>query len=82
MFDFFRDMVLELCGVDSENAEKQRKEKREAKRKDRFIFSQSVKVLVYVFGILYCRWLYHFGCKDKWSVKCSYDFEVCCTHSA
>lgn len=53
MFDFFRDMALELCGVDSENAEKQRKEKREAKRKDRFIFSQSVKVLVYVFGILY-----------------------------
>lgn len=53
MFDFFRDMALELCGVNSKDAEQQRKEKQEAKRKDRFIFSQSVKVLVYIFGVLY-----------------------------
>ena len=53
MFDFFRDIALELSGVDSKDAERQRKEKQEEKRKDRFIFSHGVKVLVYIFGVLY-----------------------------
>ena len=53
MFDFFRDMALEARGLDSEAAEKERKEKREQKRKDRFVFSGSAKGIVFFFGILY-----------------------------
>lgn len=53
MFDFFRDIALELSGVDSKGAEQQRKDKLDEKRKDRFIFSKGAKVLVYIFGVLY-----------------------------
>lgn len=53
MFDFFRDMTLELMGKDSDEEEKKRKEKKEQERRERIIFSKGVKRLIYVFGILY-----------------------------
>lgn len=57
MFDFFRDIVLEAQGIDSSAAAKERSEKRKVKKflkkKERYIFSKGVKVLVYVFGIMY-----------------------------
>lgn len=53
MFDFFRDIALEMSGIDSKSAQEQREEKKEEKRKNRFIFSRSVKVIVFVFGVLY-----------------------------
>lgn len=57
MFDFLRDIVLEAQGIDSIAAAKERSERREVKKalekKERFIFSKAVKVLVYIFGILY-----------------------------
>ena len=53
MFDFFRDIALEMSGIDSKAAKEEREEKREEKRKQRFIFSRSAKVITFVFGILY-----------------------------
>lgn len=53
MFDFFRDIYLELNGVDSDAAEKERQAKKEQKRKERFIFSGSAKVVAFILGILY-----------------------------
>jgi hypothetical protein len=50
MLDFFQDIVLEVRGIDSE---KERKEKKGKKCKDRFIFSESAKRIVFFFGILY-----------------------------
>ena len=53
VFDFFRDMALELSGVDSEKAEREREEKRKIKKKNQFIFSAKSKIIIYAFGILY-----------------------------
>lgn len=53
MFDFFREMSMELRGIDVEEVEAKRKAKLEEKRKNRIIFPNSIKVLVYVFGVLY-----------------------------
>ena len=53
MFDFFRDIALEASGIDSEAAEKERMKKKKIKRDNRFIFSKSVKIIVFIFGILY-----------------------------
>ena len=53
MFDFFRDIALEMSGIDSKSAQEQREEKREEKRKNRFIFSKSAKGIVFIFGVFY-----------------------------
>ena len=53
MFDFFKEMTLELFGTDSDSVREIEKEKAEEKRKSRFIFSKTTKVVVYVLGVLY-----------------------------
>ena len=53
MFDFFRDMVLEARGIDSEAAAEQRKGKKEPEHRERFIFSRSTKGIIFILGILY-----------------------------
>lgn len=53
MFDFFRDMILEASGIDSKAAAEERKERKEAAKKERFIFSKGAKVIVYVMGAIY-----------------------------
>lgn len=53
MFDFFRDIYFELNGIDSVEAEKIRKEKIEKKREKKNIFSRSMKVVIFILGILY-----------------------------
>lgn len=53
MLDFFRDIALEIGGIDSKSAKEQREEKRENKKKNRFIFSKSAKVFCFFFGIVY-----------------------------
>lgn len=53
MFDFFKDMALELSGTDSDLVREKEKEKLEERRKTKFIFSKTTKVVVYVLGVLY-----------------------------
>ena len=53
MFEFFKDMYLELKGIDSEAAAEERRRKEDEKRKNRFIFSGSAKAVTFVVGILY-----------------------------
>lgn len=53
MFDWFRDIGLELGGIDSKAAKKERMEKREQKKLNRFIFTGGMKVLIIVLGVLY-----------------------------
>lgn len=53
MFDFFKDVVREISGIDSESARKQRREKEEREKLNRFIFSQKNKTMIIVLGVLY-----------------------------
>lgn len=53
MFDFFRDVILEASGIDSDAAAEERNAKREARKKDRFIFSVGAKVMAFILGIIY-----------------------------
>lgn len=53
MFDWFREMGEELSGIDSKLAKKERMEKREQKKLNRFIFSNGSKALVIALGVLY-----------------------------
>ena len=53
IFGFLKDVYLELNGVDTRFVEEERKKKLEEKKKNKFIFSSSTKVAVYVFGIIY-----------------------------
>lgn len=53
MFEFFKDMYLELKGIDSAAAAEERRRQEAEKQKRRFIFSGSAKVLTFVVGILY-----------------------------
>lgn len=53
MFDFFRDIALEVGGIDSKAAKEERREKAENKRKERFIFSKTAKVVAFAFGVFY-----------------------------
>lgn len=53
MFDWFREMGEELVGIDSKAAKKERMEKREQKKLNRFLFSKGSKVLVIILGIIY-----------------------------
>lgn len=53
MFDWFREMGEELRGIDSEAAKKERMEKRELKKLNRYIFSGGMKALTIALGTLY-----------------------------
>ena len=53
MFDFFRDVYLEMQGIDSAEAEKERKEKKREKNADRILLPKSIKVTVYVMGVVF-----------------------------
>ena len=47
MFDFFREVSMELRGIDVEEVEAKRKAKLEEKRKNRIIFPNSVRGAVF-----------------------------------
>lgn len=53
MFDWFRDMALEITGNNSYEEELKRKAKHEQERGDKIVFSKSTKCIIYIFGILY-----------------------------
>lgn len=53
MFDFFRDMAIDLAGGNSEEVARKRKEKREEEKANRIFLSRSTKRIIYAFGILY-----------------------------
>ena len=53
MFDFFRDMAIDLAGGNSEEVARKRKEKREEEKANRIFLSRSAKRIIYAFGILY-----------------------------
>lgn len=53
MFDFFRDMAIDLAGGNSEEVARKRKEKREEEKANRIFLSRSIKRIIYAFGILY-----------------------------
>lgn len=53
MFDFFRDMAIDLAGGNSEEVARKRKERREEEKANRIFLSRSTKRIIYAFGILY-----------------------------
>jgi len=53
MFEFFRDVAIDLMGGDSEEEARKRKEKKEQEKANRIFLSRSTKRVAYVFGILY-----------------------------
>lgn len=53
MFEYFKDVAQELSGIDTDAAKKLKIEKAEEEKKNRFIFSKSMKTMVIVFGGLY-----------------------------
>jgi len=53
LFDFFKDMALELQGIDADAAKAERKHKRETEQKEKFIFTKKMKTMIIVLGILY-----------------------------
>lgn len=53
MFDWFKEMKLELGGIDSNAVKKERLEKAELKKLNRFIFSKGMKALIVALAVLY-----------------------------
>ena len=54
MFDFFNDIKLELDGrIDKEAVEKEKRDKRQQKYENKFIFSVRTKIIIFIVGILY-----------------------------
>jgi hypothetical protein len=53
MLDWFREIGQELVGIDSEAAKKERKEKEELKKLNKFIFSKTTKVAIIILAIIY-----------------------------
>lgn len=53
MFDFLKDIILEVNGIDSEAVKEEEKIAQEKKKKDRFIFSKKMKIFIFIFGIIY-----------------------------
>jgi len=53
MFDFFRDVVQELGGIDTTLAKKEREEKKEIEKLSRYIFSAGAKKIILTTGGLY-----------------------------
>lgn len=53
MFDFFSDMIWELRGFDSAQIRAAKNEKREARKKARYIFSKKAKIIVITVAAIY-----------------------------
>ena len=53
MFDFFKDIMLEMKGVDTEALHEEMIQEKEEKKKKYFILSKGIKGIIYAFGILY-----------------------------
>lgn len=53
MFDWFRDMAMEITGRNSDDEKLKRKSKHEQERKNKIIFSKSTRRMVYILGFLY-----------------------------
>ena len=53
MFDWFRDMAMEVTGKNSDKEELKRRAKREREKKEKIIFFKRTKRTVYVLGVLY-----------------------------
>lgn len=53
MFDLFHDMYLEIGGVDSEAARKERAEKAKNKRKSHIIFTPTTKAVIVLMGLVF-----------------------------
>ena len=53
MFDFFKEVYLEAKGVDVEALKAEKKKIKEEQKKNKFIFSRSSKIIIYVFGLVY-----------------------------
>lgn len=53
MFDWFREVGEELSGIDCTAAKKERMEKKEQRKLNCFIFSNEMKILIIVCGIVY-----------------------------
>ena len=51
MLDFFRDVVLDISGIDSQAIKQNRTNKTENKKK--YIFTKSTKGIIYFLGVLY-----------------------------
>ncbi|BAL01881.1 hypothetical protein OBV_p-00260 (plasmid) [Oscillibacter valericigenes Sjm18-20] len=53
MFDWFRYVAEEMGGIDSEAAKRERLEKKEKAKLNRFIFTKLSKAIVIAAGVLY-----------------------------
>mgnify|MGYP000283348105 FL=1 len=53
MLDFFKDVVLEAKGIDSEKAHKENIKKKELSKTKYYILSNKVKIIMFAFGIIY-----------------------------
>ena len=53
MFNFFRDVALELNGIDTAKAKNERDEKREQEKLSRFIFTKGARRAVITLGFIY-----------------------------
>ncbi|MBE5877247.1 MAG: hypothetical protein E7290_10225 [Lachnospiraceae bacterium] len=53
MFDFFRDIALEVRGIDPRVAQLEKLQKKKDRDKDKYIFSYSVKRMIYFVAIAF-----------------------------
>ena len=53
MLDFFKDVILEAKGIDSEKAHKENIKKKELSKTKYYILSSKVKIIMFAFGIIY-----------------------------
>lgn len=53
MFDWFREVGEELGGIDSMEAKKERLERKESERVNKFIISRRMKFFIISMGVLY-----------------------------
>lgn len=63
MLDFFRDIALEIVGIDSEKVRQDSRNKKENRKK--YIFSNGAKTTIYLMGITYLIT----GGLSVWSVR-------------
>lgn len=65
MFDFFRDIALEISGIDSQTIKQNRANKKELEKRKKYIFSNSTKGIIYFLGVLYLI----MGGLSIWAIK-------------
>jgi len=53
MFDYFRDVIHEVGGLDTKAAEKKRVEKKLSNKKNRIILSKNIKLILIICAALY-----------------------------